>query len=283
MMVNQSFPSSAVSNRAVLTVSGEDSQAFLDAMTTNAIPPPEAGVITYAALLTPQGKLLFDAFVIGRGEAGYVLDVATSRAEAALSRLKLFTLRRKVAVQAAPEWAVSVLAPDAAGPNGATPFADPRLAGLAVRWLGAAPGIADPNEAARRIAFGVPDLAVDAAPDEVFALEGLLEELHGVDFKKGCFPGQENVSRMKRRATTRKKFCRVRIHGAAPAFGALVMAGAAEIGALCSTAGGIGIALLRLDRTREALAAGTALICAGAAITIDAPDWLIWPAEKDNP
>lgn len=286
MFVNQSLPKPSdgapQQARAVVAVEGPDAQAFLDALLTNAIPPPTAQAITYAAMLTPQGKVLFDGFVIGRGETGYVLDVPAVRAEGAVKRLMMFVLRRRVQIGPAADWTVSVLSPHLAGPDGATPFPDPRLPDLAVRWLGASPSLVDETFEARRIRAGVPDLSIDSDPDAVFGLEALLEELRGVDFKKGCFLGQENVSRMKRRATTRRKYCRVRFDGPAPVFGAPIRAGDMELGAMCSTSGTIGLALLRLDRARDAIAAGTTLECQGDAIHIDAPDWLIWPTEKDD-
>ncbi|UPT64352.1 MAG: hypothetical protein M0D54_07415 [Hyphomonadaceae bacterium JAD_PAG50586_4] len=127
---------------------------------------------------------------------------------------------------------------------------------------------------AKRIALGVPDLARDAGADEVFALEALLDELNGVAFNKGCFVGQENVSRMKRRATTRKKFCAIVFEGKAPAFGTPVLAGAAELGSVRTGADGRALALLRLDR---ALAAEAPLTAGGKEIRLDPPDWLLLP------
>jgi folate-binding protein YgfZ len=127
---------------------------------------------------------------------------------------------------------------------------------------------------ARRIALGVPDLARDAVVEEVFALEALLEELNGVDFQKGCFVGQENVSRMKRRATTRKKFCPIVFAGPAPAPGTPLMSGAAEMGSVRSGAEGRAIALVRLDR---ALAATAPLTADGRPVRLDPPPWLILP------
>src|ERR1700745_528721 len=98
------------------------------------------------------------------------------------------------------------------------------------------------------IAAGVPDLGKDIAPEELFAGEALLEELSGVDFQKGCFVGQENVSRMKRRATTRRKLCRIAFDGARIESGTPIFAGDAEIGSVRATASMQGFALVRLDR-----------------------------------
>jgi folate-binding protein YgfZ len=134
-----------------------------------------------------------------------------------------------------------------------------------------------------RIALGVPDLARDAQPEEVFAGEALLEELNGVAFDKGCFVGQENVSRMKRRATTRRKFCPVVFDGEAIEYGAPVLAGEAELGSIRTGLAGRAIALLRLDRAIDAVAAGRSLTAAGREIRLDPPPWLILPRREDAP
>jgi len=132
---------------------------------------------------------------------------------------------------------------------------------------------------AYRIAAGVPDLARDASAEEVFAGEALLDELNGVDFQKGCFVGQENVSRMKRRATTRKKFCPVKFDGPPPPHGTLVLAGPTELGTIRTGVEGRAIALLRLDR---ALTATAPLTADGRAVKLDPPPWLILPADAES-
>jgi folate-binding protein YgfZ len=149
---------------------------------------------------------------------------------------------------------------------------------LGWRALGAAHASDDgaPALQRRQITLGVPDLARDAGPEEVFALEALLEELNGVAFHKGCFVGQENVSRMKRRATTRKKFCLVRFQGPPPPFGTPMLADGAEIGSVRSGVPGGAIALLRLDR-----AGAAARLNAGALpLRLDPPPWLLLPSPE---
>jgi folate-binding protein YgfZ len=131
-----------------------------------------------------------------------------------------------------------------------------------------------------RLAAGAPDLALDAAVEEVVAAEAFLDELNGVDFKKGCFVGQENVSRMKRRATTRRKFCPVTFEGAPPPFGTSVRAGDVEVGQIRSGGEGRALALLRLDRTLEALDVGRDLSADGRILQIDPPPWLILPQRQ---
>src|SRR6185436_490760 len=135
--------------------------------------------------------------------------------------------------------------------------------------------------AAKLIAAGAPDLAIDAQPEEVFALEALLEELNGVDFQKGCFIGQENVSRMKRRATTRKKFCPIVFDGDPPAYGAPIRAGEAELGSVRTGVAGRAMALLRLDRALEAAVGGVELLADGKPVRLDPPSWLLAPQRDD--
>jgi len=165
---------------------------------------------------------------------------------------------------------------------------DPRFSGGDLGYRRLAPrkdavSLADGAEVfdAKRIAAGVPDLARDAQPEEVFAGEALLEELNGVDFQKGCFVGQENVSRMKRRATTRRKFCPIVFDGAAFAYGTPIKAGEAEIGAVRTGMGGRAIALVRLDRAIEASKNGAPLSADGREIRLDPPAWLILPSREE--
>jgi hypothetical protein len=249
--------------RSILRLTG-DAQGFLDSLLSNRVAPAADGApAIYAGFLTPQGKVITDLFVVPFAD-GYWLDVPADRAIALEQKLKFFRLRRAVVIDRLEE----------------TPeitYTDPRLPGLPLRTLGYE---SLPDEA--RIALGIPCLTADCGPEEVFALEAHFEELHGVDFHKGCFPGQENVSRMKRRATTRKKFCRIRMSGDAPVYDTPVRAGGAEIGHVRSCAPPYAIALLRLDRAREALDKGERLMAGDSTITLDPPEWLIMPTKGED-
>lgn len=259
-------------DRAVLAVHGPDALRFLDNLLTQDLDHLAVGGCAYAALLSPQGKILTDLFVWRLEQERFLLDVPAARVDLLAARLRLFKLRAKVEIEPAPEWRAI------GGGDGELAAPDPRLPALGLRGLtqAVAPTADVTAMLAQRLALGVPDLTQDAQPEEVFALEGLLEELHGVSFKKGCFPGQENVSRMKRRATTRKKFCRVRLEQpVAP--GAPVTAGGAELGSLRAAHGALGLALLRLDR---ALEAGTVLLAGGAPLHLHPPEWLILPVAQ---
>ena len=266
--------------RSVIRVSGPDLDAFLqNLLTQDAILEP--GDTRYGALLTPQGKVVADMILHG-AELAVLMDVDPARAEALKRLLNLYRLRSQIAVVDLSE-NVTVVA-DFQPFDGARP--DPRLPGLGWRRIVQHDAAASfPDGAAtydaRRIEVGVPDLARDAQPEEVFALEGLLEELNGVDFQKGCFVGQENVSRMKRRATTRRKFCPVVFDGKPPAYGTPVCAGEAELGSIRSGVDGRAIALLRLDRALDATEKGQQLTAGDKPVRLDPPEWLLLPVRDD--
>jgi hypothetical protein len=266
--------------RSVLRVAGEEAGAFLDALLTNDVSAATPERPVYAALLTPQGKLIADVFAHRAEDGALLLDVAAWQGADLLRRLTLFRLRRKVDLTDVSDAFSVEIRTDAQGLP-----ADPRFpdGALGARFVTATPTretapLADYD--AFCIAAGVPDPARDGAPEDVFALEALLEELNGVDFQKGCFVGQENVSRMKRRATTRRKFCRIAFEGDAPPRGTPIIAGPASLGDVRSGVAGRAIALLRLDRAQEAINAGTPLMAGEKPVRLDPPPWLIMPPQR---
>jgi folate-binding protein YgfZ len=257
-------------DRFLIHVSGPDARSFLDALVTQNLERLDQTPSLYAGLLTPQGKLFAD-MIVWRGENGLVLDVDPARGPALLAKLNMHKLRAQVSLSDANANLCVIWNGD--GPP------DPRLPALGKRRL--APhadgmGLEDGGArfAARMLALGAPDPVKDGALDDAFALEALFEELNGVDFKKGCFLGQENVSRMKRRATTRKKFCPIAFEGAPPSYGTPIKAGDAEIGTVRSGAEGRAMAFVRLDR---ALEANVTLTAGEKTIRLDPPSWLILP------
>jgi folate-binding protein YgfZ len=260
--------------RAFIRVSGPDAVGFLDnLLTQNVTRLADAGVL-YGALLTPQGKIIADMFLWAEHTGSVLIELDAARADDIQRRLTMYKLRTNVTIERV---AVAALW-DAEPFDNAKP--DPRTPTLAWRAQRSSDAAFDDGAVhfdARRITLGVPDLARDAQPDEIFALEALLEELNGVDFQKGCFVGQENVSRMKRRATTRKKFCPIVFDGAAPEYGATVTAGEAELGSVRTGIEGRAIALLRLDRASDAVAKGVNLSSGGKIVRLDPPPWLLLP------
>lgn len=264
--------------RSLIAVTGPDARPFLQNLLTQDLDKLEGAGAVYAALLSPQGKVSADMFVWARTD-GLLLDVDPARGADLLRRLSMYKLRANVTIADA-SGAFDVLVSDAPFEDA---ILDPRLAALGHRAIAPKSQSAAASLDERRIALGVPDLARDAQPEEVFAGEALLEELNGVAFDKGCFVGQENVSRMKRRATTRKKFCPIVFDGDPIAFGAPVLAGEAEIGSVRAGVAGRALALLRLDRALEATASGKPLTSASREIRLDPPPWLLLPQRDQGP
>ncbi len=262
--------------RTLIRLSGPDARGFLNnVLTQNLDRLDDAGVL-YGALLSPQGKLIADMLIWADGD-DVILEADPTRGADLLRRLSMYKLRANATLDDISATHDTLWASDAFD----TARPDPRLATLGFRAIAPATTRDDATAAytARRIKAGVPDLVHDAAAEEVFAGEALLDELNGVDFQKGCFVGQENVSRMKRRATTRKKFCPVTFDGPPPPHGTLILAGPAELGTIRSGIEGRAIALLRLDR---ALTATAPLTADGRAIQLDPPPWLILPAAGET-
>jgi len=267
-------------DRALLRLAGPDARALLNGLLTQDVDKLADAPVIYAALLSPQGKLIADMHLWAEPDGGVLIEADPARGADLLRRLSMYKLRSNVTLADVSAENAVLLWLDAPGDDA---VADPRRPDGALGWrkivsAREADALGDPAlYQARRIALGIPDLARDAAPEEVFAGEALLEELNGVDFHKGCFVGQENVSRMKRRATTRKKYCPITFEGEAPAPGTPVLFGEVEIGAVRSGVAGRALALLRLDRALEAEAAGNVLTADARAVRLDPPGWLILP------
>ncbi len=265
-------------DRTLIRVSGPEAVSFLQNVLTQDL-EGLGDAVRYAALLSPQGKVIADMFVWG-AEDGVLIEVDPARGADLFHRLTMYKLRAQAALEDVSERLAVVWSAEAF--DGAQ--RDPRLKALGWRKIVArndASGDATAAFDAARITAGVPDLARDAAAEEVFALEALLEELNGVDFQKGCFVGQENVSRMKRRATTRKKFCPICYEGEPPELGAIVRAGEADLGSVRTGGAGRALAFLRLDRALGAIEQGQSLRANDRVVKLAPPPWLIPPAAED--
>jgi folate-binding protein YgfZ len=249
-------------DRSVLRVSGQEARDFLQGLVTNDVRRLDDGPV-YAAMLSPQGKYLFDFFLVPSGE-DVLVDVKADRAAALAQRLGMYRLRAKVAIQPTDLAVVAGFGPPPAGG-----FADPRDAGLGWRAIvadraapdGMAP-LAPETMRARRIALGVPETGVELLPEESYILEMGFERLNGVDFRKGCYVGQEVTARMKHKTELRKGLVRVRVEGPPPPPGTEIRAGDRVAGTLLSVADGAGLAYLRFDRASGELVAGEARVSA---------------------
>ncbi|TPE47949.1 CAF17-like 4Fe-4S cluster assembly/insertion protein YgfZ [Amaricoccus solimangrovi] len=250
-------------DRAVLRVSGADAREFLQNLVTNDVKGLETGPV-YAALLTPQGKYLFDFFLVPDGET-ILVDVAADRAEALARRLAMYRLRARVEIGEAD---LAVVLGLGAPPLVPLCFVDPRLAELGWRAYGADPdlilaGMAPLDPAAMtalRIAHVVPETGLELLPDDSYILEMGFERLRGVDFRKGCYVGQEVTARMKHKTELRKGLARVRLAGPAPEPGTEITAGGKPVGTVLTVGEGAGLAYLRFDRAQGVLRAGAAEI-----------------------
>ena len=268
-------------DRAVLAISGPQARDFLQGLVTNDIAngvAPGSGL--YTALLSPQGKMLFD-FLVTEGDGALLLDVARNQRDSLLKKLTMYRLRSKVGIEVRDQLGVYVnlsghpdnrIVPYA---DRAVSFADPRHAGLGIRSIGAVAEMPANLSGPRvyhqhRIALGVPE-AGDFGFEKIFALDAGLAELNGVSFSKGCYIGQELTSRMKHRATSRKRILTVQAEVPLPTEGA-VTKGGAEIGELISSYGQTAFALVRLDRLEEA---NGDVAAAGIPVTLHRPAWLV--------
>jgi hypothetical protein len=258
-----------LSDRAILAVSGPEARPFLQGLITNDIAKLAPDAPLYAALLTPQGKILFD-FLLYERDGTILLDCARATAEVLEKRLSTYRLRAKVEIASRGDLAI------VASWNGAAEgdWRDPRLDDLGYRSVAGA-AVDEPMLDAytrHRLDLGVPE-GRDFGQDEMFALDADLEELHAVSFDKGCYVGQELTARMKHRGTARKKLLPVEvIGGGLPSPGARITAKGSDLGAITSIYRNRGFALIRLDRLAEAK--DSPLETEGAPVAVKKPSWL---------
>jgi folate-binding protein YgfZ len=259
-------------DRGVLAVSGPDRRSFLQGLVSNDVEKVAADRAVYAALLTAQGKYLHDFIMVEHGEAIW-LDAEAARLADLKRRLSLYRLRAKVVIEERPDLAIAAVFGDgtlaalglpqepgtARAEAGGVVMVDPRVAGLGARAILprerirselAGRGFIESDFAAydrHRLSLGVPDGSRDLVLEKSILLESGFEELHGVDWQKGCYIGQELTARTKYRGLIKKQLFPVRIDGAAPEPGTIVMLDGREAGEMRSSRDGIGLALLRLD------------------------------------
>jgi tRNA-modifying protein YgfZ len=265
-------------DRGVVRVAGEDASSFLQGLLTNDVERLRAGEARYAALLSPQGKILFDMLVVrmpAENGAAYLIDCSALQAADLAKRLGFYKLRAKVTVadESADHGVVAGWGEEPENAMGGVVYRDPRAPlgwrAILPRAKAAAVGADHVHEYdGLRIALAVPKGGVDFAYGDAFPHDANLDSLNGVDFDKGCYVGQEVVSRMKHRGTARKRVARVRIGAEAPPPGTPVLDGQLTIGTLGSSSGREALAMLRLDRVDEAKAAGRGFSAGGVVLTV---------------
>ena len=288
-----------LASRAVLTVSGPDRRTFLQGLVSNDVDKAGEGQAIHAALLTPQGKFLHDLFIVELGDV-LLLDVEAERRADLLKRLSMYRLRSKVTLaDAGDDWSVMAFfgpgaglpfgLPDEAGKavpsSGGVVFVDPRLASLGLRGI-------LPREEAEKIAIsrgfapapfatydrlrlehGVPDGSRDLPVEKAILLESGFDELNGVDWKKGCYMGQELTARTKYRGLVRKRLMPVAIDGAVPEPGTPLSFDGKDAGEMRSGVDGIGMALVRLEAAEAAAQANRPIEAGGSRLFPQRPEW----------
>lgn len=278
-------------DRGVVKIAGDDTRKFLQGLLTTDMLNFHAGEARFAALLSPQGKIIAD-FIVTEAPAaeggGLFLDVSRALAKPLVDKLNLYKLRARLVIEDLSDtlgilavWGESVSGTGLPG----LAYPDPRLAALGWRaivarrgatetasTLGGVPADASDYEA-HRIALGIPRGGVDFGYGDAFPHETDMDQLGGIDFAKGCYVGQEVVSRMEHRGSARTRAVSVRYDGETPSLGTTITAGDRQIGTMGSAANGHGLALLRLDRVAEAFSRGDELRAGSVTINPVKPDW----------
>jgi len=296
-MISASF--ALLHDRGVLEIVGADRETFLQGLVSNDVRKVGPSRAIYAALLTPQGKYLHDFFLVEHGEA-ILLDGERTRLPELLRRLSMFKLRAKVSLaDATDRFDIAVAFGDGAsaklglpaGLGAAAPFGsgivytDPRLVELGARAMlprsdgshaleaaGLSP--VEPADYDRlRLSLGVPDGSRDLVVEKAILLESGFDELHGVDWDKGCYMGQELTARTKYRGLIKKRLMPVKVDGPLPVPGTIVKLGDHEAGELRAGRGDLALALLRLEALDEAAKTGAPLLAGEAKLTPIKPSW----------
>ncbi|TCQ12438.1 hypothetical protein C8J34_1011080 [Rhizobium sp. PP-F2F-G36] len=272
----------AIPDRAFVIVSGETAVEFLQALITTDVIQLTADEVRPGALLTPQGKILFD-FLVSRTETGLRLETSTEQAPALLKRLTLYKLRAPItlALDTAIGVAVSFDAVEGA-------LLDVRFAtsGAPAYRVYGTKGIADTEGRvdAARIAAGIAVSGADYALQDAFPHDILLDKNGGLSFRKGCYVGQEVVSRMQHRGAARRRVVTVEGVSDLPASGTAITAGGKPIGTLGSVAGHSGLAIVRIDKAGDALASQTDILAGEVKVALALPAWtgLAFPVPSPN-
>ena len=243
-------------DRTIWSLTGKDALSFLQGLVTNDLRPLETGPgIVWAALLTPQGKYLADFFVVRLLDGTLLIDIATPLATDTLRRLTLYRLRADAQIKVSELHLTRGLG---AMPDGALP--DPRHPALGWRFYGPEHLPETPVDwDAIRVTNLIPEGGIELIPDDSYILEAGFERLHGVDFRKGCYVGQEVTARMKHKTELRKGLVAVAVDGAAPV-GTEVLSDSKPAGVIYTQSGGRAIAYLRHDRIAPEMQAGDAVV-----------------------
>lgn len=285
-------------DRGVVKVAGDDARRFLNGLVTADLEKLAPGGARFAALLTPQGKIIAD-FIVTEAPpedgGGFFIDCPRALSSTLSDRLTFYKLRSKVTIDDLSErvGVIAIWDGEGGASDAALVYPDPRLPALGQRGIlplgqaGEAAGdlgaslIDSPAYEAHRIALGVPRGGMDFMYGDAFPHETAMDQLHGVDFDKGCYIGQEVVSRMQHRGSARTRIVGVSYEGGAPETGTPVTAGEKPVGTMGTARDGRGIAILRLDRLEDARAGGTPLMAGGVELRAFKPEWATFAFPND--
>ena len=262
--------SAFLANRGWLTVSGPDASDFLQGLITTDLDTLEPGAAAPGALLTPQGKIMF-FFMISKAENELFIETDADTVDALTKRLTMYKLRAKVEITKRNEIGATVVWGEAPPEESANDIRFAK-AGIDLYRLPGGSGSPEGYDALRAQA-GVPEAGVDFALQDAFPHDILLDKSGGVSFKKGCYVGQEVVSRMQHRSTARRRLVTVSADTALPEKGTEIRAGGKAIGALGTVAGQTGLAIIRIDRAGAAMAAGTPILAGETPVKVTLPAW----------
>ena len=269
-------------DRAMITVSGQDAQDFLQALITTDLDLLEDGEAKPGALLTPQGKILFD-FIVTRDGTSIRLETGTDQADALLKRLTMYKLRAPISLSLTNPAVVSVRVDAAPGAYRDARFAK---AGQTVYRTyeieGETAGTDDYDRL--RIQNGIAISGADYALQDAFPHDVLMDKNGALSFKKGCYVGQEVVSRMQHRGTARRRVVIVTAETALPETGTPLTIKGRPAGTLGSVIGSSGLAIVRIDKAGEAIATGEPILAGDVVVTLTLPAWsgIEFPAEADE-
>jgi folate-binding protein YgfZ len=294
---------SSLGHRGVIAVSGDDRRDFLQGLVSNDVSQVAPDRAIHAALLTPQGRFLFDMFIVEHNGV-LLLEVERDRAADLTKKLTMYRLRSKVTIEnRGTGWEVAAAYGEGASAalglaeepgaavaiDDAVAYVDPRLPGLGVRVVapdghiatmlptrGFAPAPFEVWDHVR-LTLGVPDGSRDLPVEKALLLESGFDELHGVDWKKGCYMGQELTARTKYRGLVKKRLLPVTVEGPLPAPGTLITVNGKEAGEMRSGLGRQGLALLRLEALDKARSSGAPLTAGEATLRPLVPEWVSLP------
>lgn len=276
------MPSAFLPDRAFVKIAGADAEHFLQNLITTDLGALAENELRPGALLTPQGKILFD-FLISRAGDGFLIDIPADQIDAFIRRMTMYKLRSPVTIEALPVTGATVTWGEAADGVADHRFA---LAGTELqRQAGRAGDPADrEGYDALRILHGVPESGADYALQDAFPHDVLFDKSGGVSFRKGCYVGQEVVSRMQHRSTARRRVVILSADASLPATGTEITIGGKPIGALGTVAGDRALAIVRIDKAGEAMTTGEPILAGDVPVTVALPSWsgLTFPAAAEE-